>query len=165
MSLHNNAYDVIVSILSVVSFNPKRNNSAAIASPPSISWIFRHPSRSSFHATQSRSAETRADRFVSERKGSSPQTVPATIVSMRTPCSRSYEARKMPLSSKYNASDSSYDQKISHKPHTPCFQRTVPAGMFSFVKNGAIRNQKSSVLSLRSWKICINNGIGCRKCW
>lgn len=97
---YNNAYEVIVSIRSVVNFNPNRNNSAAISSPPSISRILRHPSRSSFQATQSRSAETRADRFVSERKGSSPQTVPATMVSIRTPCPRSYEARRMPLSSK-----------------------------------------------------------------
>ena len=101
-------YEVIVSIRSVVNFNPKRKISAQIASPPSNSWIFFHPSLSSFQATQSLSADTRAERFVSDRKGSSPHTVPATMVSIRFPCSRSYVALRMPLSSRYKAFDSSY---------------------------------------------------------
>ena len=74
-----NTYEVMALILSLVNFSDIRNISCATSG--SEFWSFSQLSLSISQATQLRSACTVAVRSVSEKNGSSPQVVPATMLS------------------------------------------------------------------------------------
>jgi hypothetical protein len=72
-------YEVMAAMRSLVSFNEILKSSEATSGCCPCSSLQLCSSMS--HATQSRSATTVAVRLVSEKKGSSPHVVPATMLS------------------------------------------------------------------------------------